>query len=397
MRKVFLAFMAVAAIALVGCKDKNEPEIKKVTKHADYLYSYEADNYGTEAPSYVIMDGVGRFPMFGCSAVRNGNFYGRNLDFNINELCEFVISTKVTDTRKHASIGVVNPLFYTITNDMVKAGLPDSVLNYIPWLTMDGINDAGLVCNINVVNMADIKETPHTNTNPGAPKIMVMNLVRALLDNCKDVEEAKAFILAHDITPIPTTWDGHIMIADPNKTVIVEFTGEKGNEVKFVEQEQMIMTNFYNHLFKEENFLRDRSINNFPNHSCGMERYFILSDNYATGNSMQGMWDLLKKVKYTQAYDTTVDPFWCSEYYDTPKIPTFDEHPMSYWTKEKVLKEEEPQKEIAAYEKYKATGEYNLDDGLWFTTHNSTYDIANKTLWVTVREKYEKHYEFKLK
>lgn len=43
-----------------------------------------------------------------------------------------------------------------------------------------------------------------------------------------------------------------------------------------------------------------------------------------------------------------------------------------------------------------APSELLTDDGLWFTSHNSTYDIANKTLWVTIREKYEKHYDFKL-
>lgn len=178
------------------------------------------------------------------------------------------------------------------------------------------------------------------------------------------------------------------MIADPNETVIVKFTGEEGNEVKYVVQDKMIMTNFYNHLYNGDG--------NFPQHACGMERYIILDDNYATGNTMEGMWELLRNVRYTQTYDVNTEPFWCSEFYDTLKIPDFDKYPQSYWTKEKVLEQEEPQKEIAAYEEYVKTGTYNPEDGLWFTTHNSTYDIANKTLWVTIREKYDKHYEFKL-
>ena len=251
-KKVFLAFMAVAAIALVGCNN-NDPELNKVKKIADYLYEYTAGDYGTQAPDYVLQDGKGRTPAFGCSAVRNGNYYGRNLDFDINEICEFIITTPKNETR-HASIGVANSLFYTIDSEMIKGTLPDSILNYIPWLTMDGINDAGLVCNINVVNMADIKGNEHIHTNEGAPKIMVLNLVRALLDNCGSVEEAKKFILAHDIMPIPgISWDGHFMIADPNNTVIVEFTGGKTPEecVHFVTQEKNIMTNLYNHMFHE--------------------------------------------------------------------------------------------------------------------------------------------------
>ena len=95
------------------------------------------------------------------------------------------------------------------------------------------------------------------------------------------------------------------MIADPNSTVIVEFTGEKGSEVRYTVPEKMIMTNFYNYRFE-----RDKK---FPKHACGMERYDILSRNFAIGNSMEGMWDLLKMVNYSQTYDVNVEPFRCSE------------------------------------------------------------------------------------
>lgn len=387
--KLISAILFIGALFAASCSDDTpeQTNANKVTKIADYLYEYTAEGYNTEAPSELRSD-VGTLPVFGCSSVRNGNFYGRNLDFNINETCEFIVRTKATATRKHASIGVANTCLLNIPNEMVEAGLSDDLLKYIPWMMMDGINDAGLVCNINVVNAADIQDCPHTHTNPGAPQIMVMNIIRALLDNCGSVEEAKTFILNHDIRPIPTTWDGHIMIADPVNTVIVEFTGEKGSEVKFTVPEKLIMTNFYNYQYE-----RDKK---FPNHACGIERYHILSDNYAISNSMEGMWQLLKMVHYTQEYDVNTDPFWCSEFYDILKIPTFDEHPMEYWTKDKILAEEIPQHEIAAYAEYAKTGKYDPADGLWFTSHNSTYDIANKSLWVTIREKYEKHYEFKL-
>lgn len=178
------------------------------------------------------------------------------------------------------------------------------------------------------------------------------------------------------------------MIADPNSTVIVEFTGEKGSEVRYTVPEKMIMTNFYNYRYE-----RDKK---FPKHACGMERYDILSRNFAIGNSMEGMWNLLKMVNYSQTYDVNVEPFRCSEYYDISKIPTFDEHPMEYWTKDKVFAGAVPQEEVAAYAEYARTGKYNPDDGLWVTSHNSTYDIAGKSLWVTIREKYESRYEFKL-
>lgn len=396
MRKSIILF-AFAFLMMTGCKKENkkDPETPqpsvKVTKIADYLYEYTAEGYSTEAPSELLFDD-GPVPIFGCSAVRSGNFYGRNLDFNINEICEFVIRTKATETRPHASIGVANTCFLNITNDMVAAGLSEEQLKYIPWMMMDGINDAGLVCNINVVNMADLGDHQHKNTNPGAPKIMVMNLVRALLDNCGSVEEAKTFIGNHDIIAVPISWDCHVMIADPTETVVVEFTGIEGSEVIYTEYSDYtnlpIMTNFYNFQYE--------ITGQYPPHACGIERYEILKENYDSSNTMEGMWNLLKMVHYTQSYKESTNPFWCSEFYD--KIPTFDnyENPIEYWTKEKILEQEEPKKEVEAYKVYERTGQYNLEDGLWFTSHNSTYDIANKALWVTIREKYENHYEFNL-
>ncbi len=402
--------LTATAVVLVGCqnryteknihetkalssgftKEKGKQEYRKnpvkantVKKIADYLYEYEANNYGTEAPAKLLTNA--HYATFGCSAVRNGNFYGRNLDLSISENCEFVIRTKATASRKHASIGVANTCFSILTNDMVKAGLGEEQLRFIPWMMMDGINDAGLVCNINVVNMEDIDANKRKQTTPGKPQIMVMYLVRALLDNCGSVAEAKEFIRNHDITPIPKGlgggWDGHIMIADPQNTVIVEFTGEKDTGVKFTDAK--IMTNFYNYQYT--------ATGKYPPNGCGTERYDILKANYAGSNTMQGMWELMKKVQYTQAYKLSTNPFWYSEHIDV--IPQSN----ILWTKEQLLANSKIRKMIAAYKVYEETGKYNLEDGLWFTSHNSTYDIANRTLWVTIREKYESHYEFKLK
>ncbi|MBQ0080759.1 MAG: hypothetical protein KBS95_04350 [Alistipes sp.] len=133
-------------------------------------------------------------------------------------------------------------------------------------------------------------------------------------------------------------------------------------------------------------------------HSPSVGRYNILKKDYATGNTMEGMWNLMKEVRFTQTYKEDTNPFWCSEYWGTHKIPTFLDYPHSYWTKDKILKQTRPAIEVDAYKTYEATGKYNPEDGLWFTSHNSIFDIANKALWVTIREKYEDgHYDFKLK
>ena len=77
--------------------------------------------------------------------------------------------------------------------------------------------------------------------------------------------------------------------------MIVEFTGEKGSEVRYTVPEKMIMTNLYNYRFERD------------------KKFHILSRNFAIGNSMEGMWNLLKMVNYSQTYDVNVEPFRCSE------------------------------------------------------------------------------------
>ncbi|MCQ2336713.1 MAG: linear amide C-N hydrolase [Paludibacteraceae bacterium] len=384
--KKTIIFICLATL-LCACKKNDSPNrgTKGVTFIADYLYYMNPIDYGTMPPADIL-----RLPIlkssvkFGCSSVRNGDFYGRNLDVNINEICEFVIRTKATDTR-HASIAIANPTIVEVTADMITSGLNDEILRFIPWMTMDGINDAGLVCNINVVNMSDL-ETHHSHTHKGLPEIMVMHLPRFILDNCGSVDEALSTIDKYDITPmlgpLGGGWDGHLMIADENKTVIVEFL-EGDTKVT----ETNIMTNFYNYQYA--------LTGEYPLHGCGIERYKILSDNYNSGNSMEGMWNLMKMVQYTKTYSLETDPFWCSEYYDVVWDEDGNQGNTS-WTKEEILAEPVPQIEMVAYQIYKDTGIYDPENNLWHTTHNSVFNIKTKELWVTVHEKYGYIHKFKL-
>ncbi len=363
----------------VTVKPADGYQLKSLT--GTVVSSFTVDPSGTTAPN---VNAAG----FGGSTVRNGDFLGHNFDYYINDKKEVVIKTEADPTsRPHAVIGVANPYSLDVTGTAYDA----ETLKQLAWLITDGINDAGLVCSIGGVSTADIRSNPHSHTNDGAQKVMVLHLVRAILDNCGSVGEAKTFIENHDITALSDGWDAHIMIADENSTVIVEFTGEG---VKFVEQEQWIMTDFYNHLFKEEDFLRNRSMNNFPHHTIGLERYFILSDSYATAGTKDGMAELLEAVTYTKTYDTSVSPFWCSEFYRTDMIPTFDDHEMSYWTKEKVLAQDAPKNLLEKYVAYEADGTYDPTDGLKRTAHSSIYNIKDKTLTVSFDDGREFIYTF---
>ena len=121
----------------------------------------------------------------------------------------------------------------------VEKGLDKKQLDILPWGMFDGINDAGLFCNMNVTPYADGGDNP--GTNPGKPDLYSSFLVRALLDNCGSVDEAIEYINNHNI--IGKNMGGfnlHFMIGDPEKNVVVEFINNQP-----VVKEQYIMTNYY--------------------------------------------------------------------------------------------------------------------------------------------------------
>lgn len=361
--KKFLFIPAIAAVMLCSCKN----QVQQPVKVAPYLFEVTVNDYLADAPDNLIEESL---TDFNCSAVRNGNYYGRNLDFFVSEASEFVVHTPAKDGR-HACVGVSRLLH--MTDAEIEAGLTAEQLAILPWGMFDGINDEGLYCNMNVVPSSDAG-IPHTSPNPGMPDINCIFLVRALLDNCANVDEAIEYVNNHNVIGMDRGgFDLHFMIGDPEKTVVLEYVD---NKAVFVEHN--IMTNFYVSRLPE-----------LTPHADGIERYDILMQNYAEGGeSMQGMWNLMRRVRFSQAYDPEVAPFWKSEFLtgdfniDTPV--------------EEILADEGVQKNVADFKNFKLTGEYTPEMKLWFTVHSSVYDIANKALWVTIREDYEKHYEFSL-
>lgn len=359
-----LSFLAAVSALLCSCKSN----LLQPVKVADYLWEITVDDYTSEVPNYLESQ-MGT--EFGCTAVRNGNYYGRNLDFFVSEVSEIVIRTTAKENR-HASIGVGR--LFTMSDEEIANGITAEQMSILPWGMMDGINDAGLFCNMNVTPLSD-SGIPHTSPNPGLPEVHCGFLIRALLDNCATVDEAIEYVNSHNVTGMNKGgFDLHFMIGDPNKTVVLEFID---NKVVF--GEHTIMTNFL--------------VNKLPEltpHADGVERYDIISANYDEGATMEGMYNLLKRVRFSQCYDPETKPFWKSEFVSAESGRTLD------CSVEEIFADPSVQKDFEYFKNFKETGHYTKEMGLWFTEHNSTYDIANKTLWVTVRENYDQRFEFTL-
>ncbi len=366
------AIIAIVVSAICYTIQKSSSTIGRMYSEpkriAPYLYEMTYTDYTIDE------DNVTHNAMeaFGCSSVRNGNFYGRNFDYIFNDSPEFVVHVASTEDR-HASLGVA--AHYGLRESSMLEGKYNKQLELIPNFTLDGINDAGVIASINVVpGKEDVPEL--TGTNPDGEDLHAAYVVRYILDNADSADEAVALLEERNI--YGSAVSGlylHIMIADPVKTYVVEFIDNK-----VVAQEKtgdsQIMTNFYVNLPE------------LTDHASGVERYQILKKNYAEGDSIVGMRNLMARVKYSNAYNYSNAIEWYSE-----SIP-------------QSLINNQDSEEFATYLKYfddvrKDYWNYITNDirnpansHFWHTTHNSVYDIENRTLRITVQENYSDYFDF---
>ncbi|MFQ6739118.1 MAG: carcinine hydrolase/isopenicillin-N N-acyltransferase family protein, partial [Alphaproteobacteria bacterium] len=287
MKHFFSILYAFAVLGLMGCDNKsaNEQYMKdlKLSKVTDYFYEVYYDDYEYEFAE--VYNRKTNNPNLGaCSSVRNGNFHGRNYDWYYDENVEFIVHTSAKDGR-HASVGLATMVPGT-SAEFVDSGLYTGGYQILPFRVVDGINDAGVAININVVPFGDM--TPTTGTNPDGDNMYFVTAIRYVLDYADSVDSAIELLKSKNLYAMNNGEkheEGHFMISDKDKTVVVEFVN---NEIIVVENAN-IMTNFY------------LSVDKTP-HSAGLERFDILRDNYGMASTRDGMMSLLKKVWYSLAY-----------------------------------------------------------------------------------------------
>lgn len=405
---VWVAVIAVVAMMVccfTGCTSEQKEEKPadttktELTKIADHLYektyTEDFDWSNTAAPN---MAG------FSCSAVQNGQYRGRNYDWTYADTDLCIVHTKATKNRPHASVAV-SDLSFTLKED--------KSIDYaqIPFVATDGINDAGVCVQVNVMPYGENGEFKHTETKED--DLDGKALVRYFLDYSDSVDGALALLKDKDIyTDLEGIEELHWMISGPTskddktlKTVVVEVFPD-GLHVtdKFVD-DKPIMTNF--------------NISNFDGTKdtvgigLGYERWQILNENFDQANSVMGTFDLMEKAYFSKMYDLYGDRFWYSEYNGTDISKYYDEKTLrgligdevydfymntyggvyytsALWDGEAVIHGDISKTGIIAPVVEKATQSYNeqdMDAGkLWITVHTTVYDLENKTLDIQVRE-----------
>jgi hypothetical protein len=381
-----LFLTALMAFSFAACVSAAQAASFTAPKKLDnYLYYMEYTDYPVD-----LTTGEQVKTGFACSAVRNGNFYGRNLDLDYADVPEFVIKVAAKEGR-YASIGLAAIL-------TLKSNAVDSVsavqLAALPNLTFDGINENGVAMNCNVAPAVDLDFATLRSTNYGKPRIHAVSVVRYVLDHATSAAHGVELLKNMDIYGGYGSWGLHWMLSDEKETYIIECID---GELVARNDTDNIMTNFYVNYGSYSKYSKfaaqkgqtvaGKNYENFPvltPHACGVERYAILKEHYAEGGeSAEGMARLMERVKYTQAYEADTNPFWYTEFTDGDL--SIASAPMDF---KPVIQ--------ACMDTYKMHDRNIQPNNFWQTWHTAVYDLANRTLRLNIQENYSSHYDFKL-
>lgn len=140
---------------------------------------------------------------------------------------------------KYESIAVADAVWIDEKNPLLQRGGPDmegfdpALLDMLPYQCMDGINEKGLCVSVLRV---DIKE----GDQPGRLPIGSSMMLRYMLDDCADVEEA--ILKTETGILLPEDWQGcHFMVSDAaDRSVVIE---SRNGEVSVIPTDAC--TNFY--------------------------------------------------------------------------------------------------------------------------------------------------------
>ena len=162
-----------------------------------------------------------------CSARRVGGVLERNYDWKFDDAAEFVV--RMTATPGHfASVGVAN-CGTNLTEEFVTSGKPSRYYKCLPGRVVDGINEKGVVCEVNVL------DTP--SQWPTTGEIHCLAAVRWALDHGTSAGMVASNLVAKIYIPAGFG-NFHWMIADAYETWIVE------NGTARIIGHPAVMTNF---------------------------------------------------------------------------------------------------------------------------------------------------------
>ena len=330
-----------------------------------------------------------------CTSCRIGNFVGRNFDWAYDDVEECVMRVPAAEGRL-ASIGVASRFFPKALQDVL------GVEEFLPELTMDGINEKGVAINVNVVPAGDNGET--TGTNEASDERLCAGFaVRTVLDNATSAAHAVEILKSKDIYSIKGL-EFHWMISDAEESYIVECVDNELVVLK-ANDAQPKMSNFYvshSPFLDEYEVVSDNeelTAGEHTLHAMGIERYENVKAGLANVDSAETMFANMTNVWYKPKYLPGNERRYWSDMNGAPvpggtkgqRFTAFDSGLEIDTARSNAFKS--AQANYVAVTNYEATtgkrtieDGYPLTNGVVHTVHTSIYDLANRTLKVCVQE-----------
>lgn len=360
-----------------------EPRYYNKHKIEDYLYEITYGNIDYEYAKEHFIPSYG-----GCSAIRSGNFFGRNFDWLYNKQVQFVVHTPTSANR----FGVLGVSGIIPGVDSTNVDDEDIIIDdidrfkLVPFYLLDGINEKGLFCTHNIVPL-DNEDDPTQEIEAlveEKDRVNILMLVRFILDKFSTAKEAIQYLQNYTTLYFPdemllTGYQSHFLIGDASHTYVIEFFDGKMH----------VSCNFYITNFNITNVQFDKNKHiiyppiGINKYGMGLERWDIITDKFKTSNTLQGMEDTLEAVKYSHCYG---DPFWYSE---IVKMNDNNGQPITIFT--------DP--EQCSTSMHLTRRRYNNRSRetplVWITCHSSIYDIRCRTLHIKNQEN-ENSYIFDL-
>ena len=328
-----------------------------------------------------------------CTSCRNGNFVGRNFDWGYDDVDECVMRVPAAEGRL-ASVGVASRFFPQALQDAFD------VDDFLPELTMDGINEKGVAINVNVVPGGDNGWT--TGTNHGAKRLCAGFAVRTVLDRATNAAHAVEILQSRDIYSLKPL-EFHWMISDADESYVVECANNQLVVLK-AKNARPKMANFYvSHSpnvaeYEVVSGNEELTEDEHTPHAMGIERYASVSNGLESVGSVEAMFSRMTNVWYKAKYlPGNEERFW-SDLNGAPVPGMGDER---FEVGDDLLYGElrlEAFKSLQA--NYEAVTDYEarwgnrdtlehdptLTNQVVHTVHTSIYDLERRELTVCVQE-----------
>lgn len=373
------------------------PKFISLYKEDDYLYKAE---YSTDLEYDWAYDYFNNhfkgfdLSNFACTSFRNGNVYARNYDWYYDNTVEFVIKTPNYGSR-YANIAVCS--VPSLTKDIVESKEYNPSYDLLPFMVMDGINESGVFCNINVVPSNEEGWIPTTGTTAEIEKkvnLCMLMIPRYVIDNFPTAQMAVSYIRDYCSIYAPQTelmsaYEAHFMIGDGNKTFIVEFKNNEIviNEVGEGKDYPAIMTNFI--VDGTETDADGIVYESVSPYGSGLERYNILYKNLSAITDVNTAKSYMtNELKYTNTYSDEIEPIWLTEF-----VGDYGSYQL---TVEDAKNNPSKFDNVLAIARGYFENRQRGDGKTWQTVHTSVYNISGKTLTLVSQENNHKSFVYSL-